>query len=111
MNVPFQNVKSDFLITQKMSDWDKLLVCYQLYNLMVNAYSLYQILLYYGRENSSGNLSFQRDFFCSYMFFYCICNVQNSYLGIIYKIYLTNPNTAKMIHQKYKDYLCFVQSY
>ncbi len=111
MNYPFQNVRSDFLIVQKMSDWDKLLVCYQLYNLMVNAYSLYHILIYYDNQIKLKNIdgiSFQRDFFCVYIFLYCICNVQNSYLAIIYKIYQTNPNTAKMVHEKCKDYFCFV---
>ena len=78
---------------------------------MVNACSLYHILIYYGNEiklNNLNGISFQRDFFCVYMFFYSLCNIQNSYLSIMYKIYLTNPNTAKLVHERCKDYFCFV---
>ena len=87
----FRHLKSYLFNENKINDWDKIIIIYNLYIFYNHLYILYNLLEIINRDK---NENFMHQFKNIYIFFFILCNVKNSYGYFIHNVGKIDPNLA-----------------
>jgi hypothetical protein len=102
-----QLIKKDITILKKhlftdndINDWNKLIIIYNFYLILAHIYIMYNIAIYMVDSTAS----FSQDFMKTYLFFFIMCNLQNSYRYFILNISKIDYTLANNLYSNTKEY-------
>lgn len=96
----FKELKGLIFNVNDINDWNKIIVLYNFYLFFNHLYILYCLLDFLNNDKGS----FSQQFKTIYLFFFILCNLQNSYLYFILNVNKIDNNLANSLYKNTKDY-------